>query len=128
MNKVLVVEDEGIVALLLEGMLADLGYEVVAIEARLDRALAQARATDADFAILDVNLDGTRSYDVAAVLRDRSIPVIFATACGPSGLDEHWRSCSVLEKPFGKTALQIAIHNALNHRAPHEDSDRMGTR
>lgn len=112
MRKVLLVEDEAIVAMLLEDMLADLGYEVVAVEARVDRALAKARDVDADFAIVDVNLNGQNSYGVAEVLRERSIPVIFATGYGLLGLDVAWRDCRVLEKPFEKSTLEAAINEA----------------
>jgi CheY-like chemotaxis protein len=78
--RVLLVEDEIMVALLLEEMLADLGHEVVGPVARLDKAVAMARQEALDIAILDVNLNGKEVFPVAAVLSARGIPFFFVTA------------------------------------------------
>lgn len=107
--KFLIVEDEALVAMLIEELLSDLGHEVVAIGGRLDQALRLARETPVDFAILDVNLNGERTYAVAEVLRERGVPFIFATGYGAGGVDEAWKSVRVLAKPFEAYQLNAAI-------------------
>lgn len=85
--RILVVEDEMTIALMIEDMLTDLGHDVVELAMRLPRALAAARNETFDFAILDVNLDGHRSSPVAEVLIERGIPFVFATGYGSDGID-----------------------------------------
>ena len=75
-RRVLVVEDEVIVGMLLEDMLGELGCEVVAISTHLEEALGLARSLDIDFALLDINLDGHHSFPVADVLRERGGPPV----------------------------------------------------
>src|ERR1700733_14313569 len=83
--RVLVVEDEPIIAMMLEDCLGDLGCSVAAVASRLNDALKQARALDLDAGVLDVNLAGELSYPVAEVLRDRTVPFLFATGYGSAG-------------------------------------------
>jgi CheY-like chemotaxis protein len=66
--RVLVVEDEGMVAMLLEDMLADLGHEVVATVGSIERASEIVATTSFDLAILDVNLNGQHTYPLAETL------------------------------------------------------------
>src|SRR4029078_2691283 len=77
--RVLVVEDEMIVAWVLEDMLADLGCAVIGPAARVKQALAMIDAEAVDAALLDVNLNGQKSYPVADALAARGVPFIFAT-------------------------------------------------
>jgi len=98
--RVLIVEDEMTIAFMVEDMLTDLGHVVVEIAMRLPEALEAARRIDVDFAILDVNLDGLRSFPVADVLAGRAIPFAFATGYGAAGIDEAHRGAPVLAKPF----------------------------
>lgn len=107
--RVLVVEDEMTIALLLEDMLLDLGHEVVELAMRLPRALEVARSEAMDLAILDVNLDGRPSFPVAEVLDARGVPFIFATGYGPGGLTQEFRDRPVIKKPFDLRGLQAAI-------------------
>jgi CheY-like chemotaxis protein len=107
--RVLVVEDESLVAMLIEDMLSDLGYEVVAVAGRLDQALETARGVGADLAILDLNLDGRRTDAVAEVLRARGIPFIFATGYGAAGVAAEWRDVPVVQKPFQEADLSAAL-------------------
>ena len=81
-RRVLVIEDEMMIAMLLEDMLADLGHQVVGVAGRLDVALELARDADADLAILDVDLGGESSFPVAEVLTSRGLPFLFATGFG----------------------------------------------
>ncbi|KQP42951.1 transcriptional regulator [Methylobacterium sp. Leaf104] len=98
-RRVLLVEDESLVAMLGEDMLLDLGCEVE-IAMRLDKAVALARGADIDMAILDVNLGETCSYPVADVLFERRIPFIFATGYGLAGIEPAYGAVPVMQKPY----------------------------
>jgi len=98
--RVLVVEDEMMVSMLIEDMLADLGCTVVGPAARLDEALELARASEIDCAVLDVNLGGTPIFPVADLLRERGRPFAFATGYGDAGLRDADKGTPVLQKPF----------------------------
>lgn len=111
--RILVVEDEMTIALMIEDMLADLGHDVAEVQMRLDPALASARQGEFDFAILDVNLDGHMSFPVAEALEERGIPFAFATGYGSAGLDAAFRHYPVLMKPFLQADLEQLIARAV---------------
>jgi CheY-like chemotaxis protein len=112
-DRILVVEDEAIVAMLLEDMLAELGYEVVGPVTRLDRALDLARGALIDAAVLDVNVNGNDSYAVADALRARAIPFVFATGYGTKELAERFRDSPITQKPFHRDDLERALGIAM---------------
>ena len=89
--RVLLVEDESLVAMVAEDTLLDLGCEVV-LAMRLDAALSLAREADVQLGVLDVNLGEGRSYPVADILRARGIPFLFATGYSVAGLDPPYRA------------------------------------
>lgn len=107
--RVLVVEDEMLVSMLLEDMLTDCGCEVVGPAADVDAALDLATSAQIDAAILDLNLGGRRSFPVAEALRDRGVPYAFASGYGESGLNEEHRNTPVLQKPFRQADLELAL-------------------
>ncbi len=107
--RVLVVEDEMTIAMMIEDMLEQLGHEPVAFASRLPQALQLAQSSAIDLAILDVNLDGQPSFPVAAMLRDRGIPFFFATGYGKDGIDPAFAEVRVLGKPFRLPDLAEAI-------------------
>ena len=109
--RILVVEDEMTIALLMEDMLVDLGHEVVALAMRLPQAITLAETADLDLAILDVNLDGRMSFPVADVLRRRGVPYFFATGYGLAGIDPSYRDSQVIKKPFMSSDLERAIRS-----------------
>jgi DNA-binding response OmpR family regulator len=115
-RRILVVEDEGALAFLLEDMLLELGHSVIAIVAKVEDALA-IRKDEYDFALLDVNLNGQHSYGLAEKLRAASVPFIFITGYGIAGLAEEWRSWTVLSKPFLSHELKAAIQTALTNQS-----------
>ena len=98
-----------LVAMFIEDMLQELGYEVVGPAMRLEDALEAAAAGDFDFAMLDINLGGTLSFPVADVLRERGIPFLFSTGYGSKGLSEEYRGSRTLKKPFRSEELGRAI-------------------
>lgn len=99
------VEDEVIVAMTLEDMLADLDCSVVGPANSLDEALILAASADFDAALLDVNLDGQRSDQVADVLLQRGIPFGFITGYGRAGIEPGGSSPPVLSKPCCAASL-----------------------
>lgn len=111
--RVLVVEDEMLVALLIVDMVTELGFEVVGPAMRLAPALAMAREEEFDLAILDINLASEKSFAIADVLVRRGIPFIFATGYGAQGLNETHRGIRALQKPFNSQELARAIGEVL---------------
>ena len=107
--RILVVEDEMTVALMIEDMLLDLGHEVVALAMRVGSALRIAEAAEIDFALLDINLDGCLSFPVADVLRRRGVRFAFASGYGSAGLAAAYRRDAMIRKPFDQQTLQRAI-------------------
>ena len=116
-RKVLIIEDEGMVATLLEDMLSDLGHEVVGIAGRMVRAAELISETSADVVILDVNLNGEQTYSLASTLASRGIPFIFATGYGSAGLKDEWRSALTLQKPFQVRDLERVMRQTLSKTA-----------
>jgi len=98
-----------LVAMNIEDMLLDQGFEVAGIASRLVAALALAREGGFDAAMLDVNLAGEASFPVADLLAERGIPFLFATGYGLQGLEERYRGRPVLQKPFLAADLKKAI-------------------
>jgi CheY-like chemotaxis protein len=98
--RVLVVEDEMMVSMLIEDMLGDLGCTVVGPASRLDEALKLAGEAELDCAVLDVNLGGQPIFPVADLLRQKGAPFAFATGYGDAGLRDVDRGSPVLQKPF----------------------------
>jgi CheY-like chemotaxis protein len=104
-----VVEDEMIVALFIEDLLGDLGYEVAGVVSRLDDALARVGDSSFDLAILDVHLAGKEVFPFADALAERGIPFIFATGYGERGIPERFRARPTLQKPFRPDELAETI-------------------
>ena len=112
-KRVLVVEDELMIRMLLEDMLGELGYTVAAEAARLDEALEATKTADFDLAILDVNLDGQPISPVVDALVARGTPFVFATGYGERGLPEPYRGRPTLKKPFQIEGLKQMLESAL---------------
>jgi CheY-like chemotaxis protein len=114
-KRVLIVEDETLVAMLLEDMIAELGGSVVGPASRLDRALQIARdpSVAIDVALLDVNLAGEDAFPVAAALAERGVPFAFSTGYGGDRLPQRWSGRPALNKPFMPEQVAGALVRAL---------------
>ena len=113
-RRILVVEDEMMIAMLVEDMLAELGCSVVGPAHALDVALNLARTEQGlDAALLDVNLGGQPVFAVADALREKGVPAIFSTGYGDAGLRDVDRGSQVLQKPFRAGDLAKALNAAL---------------
>lgn len=104
-KRVLVVEDEFILAVALEDILIDEGCVVVGPFARVSDALAAATNEQVDLAVLDVNVAGEKVFPVAEVLDDREVPFILLTGYGDKVVPNdrpHWQA---YEKPYHNNLL-----------------------
>lgn len=111
--RVLIVEDESLVAMLIEDDLTDLGCAVAGSAATLAAGLHQAGVLAIDVAVLDVNLNGERTDPIAQLLQSRGIPFIFATGYGSAAKGPGTERVPTLTKPFSKNDLSRALSEAL---------------
>jgi CheY-like chemotaxis protein len=108
--RVLVVEDEMMVSMLIEDMLADMGCHVVGPASRLDEAMELVGSAELDCAVLDVNLGGQPIFPLADVLRQKGAPFAFATGYGDAGLRDIDKGTPVLQKPFRESDLARVLN------------------
>lgn len=111
--RLLIVEDEYLIRLLLEDMLVELGCSIAAVASNLDDGKKAAQTSEIDLAILDVNIDGQQVFPIADILRDRKLPFIFITGYGARGLPEHYRDLPTLQKPFQMHDLEATLARVL---------------
>jgi CheY-like chemotaxis protein len=112
-RRVLVVEDDVMIRMLIEDMLGDLGFAVAAEASKVHEALAAVNSTAFDVAILDVNLSGETTGPVAEALAARGTPFVFATGYGEHGLPDQFRDRPLLKKPFQIESLKRMLETAL---------------
>lgn len=112
-RRVLVVEDEYLIRMLLEDMLADLGYAVAAAVGTIAEARELAATGDFSAAILDVKLDGEEIFPVADILEERGLPFVFVTGYGERSLPAPYRDRPALRKPFQADQLGAALGGLL---------------
>ena len=109
-RRILVVEDESLVAMLLETILEDMECIPVGPASNIDDGEAMARDTvDLDAALLDVNVAGRQVFPVAAALKARGVPFVFSTGYGEGGLPDEWRGNPTIQKPFTEAAVRDAL-------------------
>jgi CheY-like chemotaxis protein len=115
--KVLVVEDEMMIAMLIEDMLEELGCELIGPASKVERALELIASETIEIALLDVNLDGQATDAVAYELQRKGIPFVFATGYGATGVPKQHNDRTVLQKPFQKRDLAIALSIAIDRQS-----------
>ena len=111
-KRILVVEDEALIAVMVEDMLMDMGSDVVGPAATIEAALTLARAEAIDAAILDVNVRGERIDPVADALMARGVPVLFATGYGEVKLASG-ATATVIDKPYTQEKLARGLALAM---------------
>lgn len=113
-RRVLIVEDESLVAMLLETILEDMGCTPVGPASTVDEGMDLITGGEAlDAALLDVNVAGRQVFPVAQALKDRGVPFVFSTGYGEGGLPEEWRGQSTIQKPFTEAAVRDALMQAM---------------
>lgn len=113
-RRVLVVEDESLVAMLLETILEDMGCLPVGPASTVDEGLAMAVDGERlDAALLDVNVAGREVFPIADALRERGVPFVFSTGYGEGGLPDDWRGHPTVQKPFTENAIREALMKAM---------------
>jgi len=104
--RVLVVEDEALVGIMIQECMTELGFQIVGPVCTASDALAAAKAGDFDAAILDINLGDGMVYQVAEILARRHVPFVFVTGYDAESVDSRFREIPVLQKPVEREMLQ----------------------
>ena len=126
-NRVMIVEDEALVAMVVTETLATLGCSVVGPFSRCSDALAAIEADEIDAAILDVNLHGEMVYPLADLLTQRGVPFIFVTGYGAESIEERFTHIPVIQKPVERHVLQrIFVRSAEEKLKPVRERLREG--
>ena len=113
MPRILVVDDEPLVSMLMEDWLVELGCEVVGPACSVEQGLDMAGSAELDGAILDVNLSGRNSYAVAEALKQRGVPVAFATGDGSIDAEAGFADPILLSKPFDFEGVKTVLGKLL---------------
>jgi CheY-like chemotaxis protein len=113
MSRILIVEDEPLVAMLLNDWLTELGHQTVGPAASVPQALDLLDRTGCDVAILDLSLGLDMSYPVAEQLTDRQIPFALATGHGEESVDARYRGHPSLSKPYDFAAVEAVIEKLM---------------
>lgn len=111
--RVLVVEDEMLLAMLLQDMLEEFSCEIVGPVGRVAKAVPLANAEPLDGAILDINVAGEEVFPVACELARREIPFVFVSGYGRDHLPKEWSDRPILRKPFQSKDLERTMSMAL---------------
>lgn len=111
--RLLLVEDEALIALMLENMVEGMGCAVTGLAPRVALGVSMAEAGDFDVAILDVNVAGENVEPVAERLAARGVPFVFATGYGEAGVPLRFRDRPVVAKPFRSEQLEAALQKAV---------------
>jgi len=113
--RVLVIEDEGPIALMIEDMLQDMDCVVAGSAASVREALGCVAAGGFDFALLDINLGSTRADAVADALVKTGVPFAFASGYGRGGIPAHLQDRPVIRKPFTGADLEKVLRENLQY-------------
>lgn len=112
-RRIFVLEDEPIIAMMIEDILSDLGADVCGPSSTIEEALSLASTEAFDAALLDLNVNGSSSAPVADVLARRSIPFAFATGYGANTTDSHPHA-PILTKPYGPSEIAQTLRRLLD--------------
>lgn len=118
LSRILIVEDEPLIALMLGDMLADLGYHVAASVTQVGEALSVLADLSIDIALLDVNIGAQKIDPVADLLAARGTPFIFTTGYGNAGVPANYADRAILQKPFHINDLETILQTELKIKPP----------
>jgi CheY-like chemotaxis protein len=124
-RRILIVEDEPLLAMELETNLNALGCKTLRAAATLNAAKAAIGDSECDAALVDVNLAGRQADELAVALTRKNIPFAFVTGYGPEGLPAGFKEAAILSKPFGKEELLGVLAQLLQ---PSSDVVRLSDR
>jgi len=113
--RILIVEDQMIMAMMLEDILKGLGCDVTKV-GRVSKAVHAIKAGDLNAAILDIDIAGEAVYPVAHELKKRSIPFIFSSGYNAVGLPLEYGDCPTLSKHFQREELAPLLRNAIRNK------------
>jgi two-component sensor histidine kinase/DNA-binding response OmpR family regulator len=108
-NRLLLVEDETLVGIMMSEMLTELGFEVIGPICNLSDAMSAVRKEAFHSAVLDVNLRGEMVYPVADALAAKGVPFVFVTGYGVDGIDARFANVPVLQKPIEKQTIESVL-------------------
>jgi PAS domain S-box-containing protein len=108
-NRILLVEDETLVGIMMSEMLSELGFHVIGPICNLTEAMAAVSKEAFHTAVLDVNLHGEMVYPVADALTARSVPFVFVTGYGAEGIDARFANVPVLQKPIERQTIESVL-------------------
>jgi DNA-binding response OmpR family regulator len=115
--RILIVDDEPLISMMMGDWLAELGCQVVGPAQSIKEGLDLAGKSDLDGAILDLHLNGDKSYDIAMALRERGVPFAFATGDGHIDPAAGFPNPILLPKPFDFNAVKIVVGKLLRPAA-----------
>jgi CheY-like chemotaxis protein len=116
--RVLVVEDEALIVMMLEDMLTDLGATLAGHAGTVSEGMSLVERGGFDAAILDLNVAGQKVFPVAEQLAARGVPFLFASGYGASGVTPEFAARPVVAKPYQIDELSSALGRALSAQAP----------
>ena len=108
-RSILIVEDEGLVSMMIEDLVREMGAQRVEVCTDLDSAIEIARSADLDCAVLDLRLREGDSGPIADILADRGIPFVFSTAGLLEAVPERHRHRPVIGKPFSEDDFKLQL-------------------
>lgn len=108
-SRVLVVEDEAMIAMLLETYLEGMDCDVVAVAGNVQEAVRMATQLQFDFALLDINLNGQKAHALPGILLRLKKPFAFVTGYGEQGILDAYATAPVVKKPFDESSILLAV-------------------
>ena len=99
-RSILIIEDEMLILMMIEDMLADLGCKSVSVASKIGPAITLIDGQVFDAAMVDLNLNGIASYPIADALIEHDVPYFFSTGSSVTNIRDGYRDQDVLKKPF----------------------------
>jgi CheY-like chemotaxis protein len=119
---IFVLEDEALIRMMVVEMVEKLGHRVVVEAGSISEGLELAQTAEFDLALLDINIDGDTSADIAHIIECRGLPFLFVSGYSSTGLPPPFHESRVLQKPFQAETLQNAIDQLLGQPNASDDA------